>query len=258
MQFDGARLVAHHISAELGRQGKLHIQGTLPLQQPPPPPAPPPTPTRRSRDEARGSRDDARGAQVDSSLAAAGPRDVPTLAGDAAAAAGEGAWSGVGAGEREGEPGVSVRIDGLELRVRNGYTGAVDAALHARGSMAAPRLGGSLRFSKGTLFLSPPSAGPSAAPGAAAVNGNGSGSIPVAAGTENARKGGGGGGGSVGPGSDQQELVRQVFSLLKAGRKRAMLSSLQVRRGEAGGRRGKIMRHHYRATCFVASFCASI
>ena len=43
----------------------------------------------------------------------------------------------------------------LEVRARNMYTGQVDALLTARDSVERPVIGGSMRFSRGSLFLNP-------------------------------------------------------------------------------------------------------
>lgn len=52
-------------------------------------------------------------------------------------------------------PRLSLDLHKLEVKARNLYTGQVDALLTARDSFERPVIGGSLRFSKGSLFLNP-------------------------------------------------------------------------------------------------------
>jgi len=54
--------------------------------------------------------------------------------------------------------GIAVQAHGLEVRVRNGFNGTFDGALALAGSMTSPQVGGSMRFSKGTMYLVPPAA----------------------------------------------------------------------------------------------------
>ena len=202
IKFDGANLVAQHVTADLGRQGSLRMSGTLPLQ---PPGVKGPTPSPLAAAEALPS-----GPEVQQRAPLGG--------------------------------GVSVKVEGLDLRVRNVYTGALDTELRLDGSLAAPQLGGWLRFSRGTAFLTPPSGSSAAAQQASAAGGGG----PLSSAPRQSPTGGGGNGGGgaslMGGGSQQQQhrdqMVQSVFSLLKAGRKRAILGALSPARhllAAAGG-----------------------
>jgi hypothetical protein len=125
-------------------------------------------------------------------------------------------------GDQEQQPaeGLAAGIAGIELRLRNMYSGSLDASLQVAGSLAAPQLGGRLVFSRGTAYLVPPAAsgpaggaagGPAAAAADAAGNGNSSSSSQLG----------------------QSELVKTAFAALKAGKARAALDqrgSQQVRR----------------------------
>jgi autotransporter translocation and assembly factor TamB len=126
------------------------------------------------------------------------------------------------AGDQEQPPaeGLAAGIAGIELRLRNMYSGSLDASLQVAGSLAAPQLGGRVVFSRGTAYLVPPAAsgqaggtaaGPAAAAAAAAGNSNSSSSSQLG----------------------QSELVKTAFAALKAGKARAALDqrvSQQVRR----------------------------
>ena len=50
---------------------------------------------------------------------------------------------------------LTVDINGLEMRVRNAYTGQLDALLTVRNSILRPVIGGSMRFSRGSIYLIP-------------------------------------------------------------------------------------------------------
>lgn len=50
---------------------------------------------------------------------------------------------------------ITLDLHGLELKARNMYTGQLDALLTARDSVERPIIGGSMRFSKGSLLLNP-------------------------------------------------------------------------------------------------------
>ena len=50
---------------------------------------------------------------------------------------------------------ITLDINSLELKARNLYTGQVDALLTARDCLERPIIGGSMRFSRGSLFLNP-------------------------------------------------------------------------------------------------------
>lgn len=117
-----------------------------------------------------------------------------------------------------GGGGVSDRLHasaaGVELRVRNMYSGSLDADLDLRGSLASPVLGGRIVFSKGTAYLVPPAASsntPAAGSEAAAA--------AAAASSSN---------------SSQAELVRTAFAALKAGRARAATAAAADARGQVG------------------------
>ena len=195
IKFDGANLVAQHVTADLGRQGSLRMSGTLPLQ---PPGVKGPTPSPLAAAEALPS-----GPEVQQRAPLGG--------------------------------GVSVKVEGLDLRVRNVYTGALDTELRLDGNLASPQLGGWLRFSRGTAFLTPPSGSSSAAVQQASAAGGGG---PLSSASRQSPTGGGGNGGGgaslMGGGSQQQQhrdqMVQSVFSLLKAGRKRAILGALSPSR----------------------------
>ncbi len=103
-------------------------------------------------------------------------------------------------------------------------------------SLARPHVGGWVRFSRGTAYLMPQ--GSTAA--ATATNGNGGGgadaagrggqgaAAAAAAAAEALGLGGGSGGGQG------EDVVARAFSLLKAGRRRAIFGSLAPVRGQAG------------------------
>lgn len=55
-------------------------------------------------------------------------------------------------------------LNQLEVKARNLYTGQVDALLTARDSVERPIIGGSMRFSRGSLFLNPQAPDDSGAP----------------------------------------------------------------------------------------------
>lgn len=100
------------------------------------------------------------------------------------------------------------------------HSGLVDASLVLEGSAVAPYLGGRLSFSRGTLSLlppAPPPSAPAAAAQATAANAS-TGDEPAAAAAAAA-------GSSERPMGPDAQLVASAFSLLKAGRKRAILSS---------------------------------
>lgn len=50
---------------------------------------------------------------------------------------------------------ITLDLQGLELKSRNTYTGQLDALLTARDSTESPVIGGSVRFSRGSLYLNP-------------------------------------------------------------------------------------------------------
>ena len=50
---------------------------------------------------------------------------------------------------------ITIDINGMELRVRNAYSGQLDALLTMRNSILRPIVGGSMRFSRGSIYLIP-------------------------------------------------------------------------------------------------------
>ena len=107
--------------------------------------------------------------------------------------------------------GLQVQLSGIELRVRNMYTGGLDAEIGVQGSLQAPSLGGKVVLSRGTAFLLPQgAAGPNE--GAAGAGG---------AGTTGASAGGAAGGAVSSRESSEGEMVAAAFAALKAGRQRA-------------------------------------
>ena len=64
---------------------------------------------------------------------------------------------GGGSGGRDAPPTyrLAAEASGLELRLRNMYSGQYDASLVLTGSLACPTVGGSMRFSKGIVFIVP-------------------------------------------------------------------------------------------------------
>ena len=50
---------------------------------------------------------------------------------------------------------ITLDLQGLEVKARNMYTGQLDALLTARDSLERPVVGGSMRFSKGSIYLNP-------------------------------------------------------------------------------------------------------
>jgi len=131
-----------------------------------------------------------------------------------------GVWGGVDGRER-----LHAAVSGVELRVRNVYSGSLDADLDLRGSLSGPMLGGRIVFSKGTAFLVPPAASSSGGHEAAAA--------AAASSSSN---------------SSQAELVRTAFAALKAGRARAATTAAAadtrgtVSRGLSGVRGGVLLR----------------
>lgn len=99
--------------------------------------------------------------------------------------------------------GLDVALTDIDLRVRNMYSGSLDACVHVGGSLDAPGLGGAVTFSRGTAYLVPPAAAGGSAGDAAAAP------------TPSSRELG------------QAELVRTAFAALKAGRARAALDHKQ-------------------------------
>ncbi|KAK9804274.1 hypothetical protein WJX72_004315 [[Myrmecia] bisecta] len=54
--------------------------------------------------------------------------------------------------------GMSLEVAGLEMRMRNLYTGHIDASLHVSRSLLQPVVGGGMRLSRGVAYLSAPPA----------------------------------------------------------------------------------------------------
>jgi hypothetical protein len=125
-------------------------------------------------------------------------------------------------------------VSGVELRLRNMYSGSLDAAVDLSGSLAAPSLGGRVVFSRGTAFLVPPaSSGAEPAAGDAAASST--------------------------SGSSQAELVRTAFAALKAGRARAAAmaaDSRQVGTCVVLGGGGTVAAGLCHAVCCTAIPCA--
>lgn len=71
---------------------------------------------------------------------------------------------------------MTIDVGNLELKVRNLYAGQLDALLTVRDSVERPLVGGSLRFSRGSIYLIPQGQEMGASPGtSAAIMGGGSG-----------------------------------------------------------------------------------
>ncbi|KAK9840821.1 hypothetical protein WJX81_007219 [Elliptochloris bilobata] len=69
---------------------------------------------------------------------------------------GDGSAAAAKAGKESAPPaGIGVEAHGLELRVRNVYTGLFDASLKVRHSVMEPVVGGNMRFSRGVASLQP-------------------------------------------------------------------------------------------------------
>ncbi|KAL0030394.1 hypothetical protein WJX79_000988 [Trebouxia sp. C0005] len=81
--------------------------------------------------------------------------------------------------------GINVAVQGLELRVRNVYTGHLDADLQLQQSLMQPEVGGVMRFSRGVAYLNPQGPSPT-------------------------------GQGSAEAGAQEADLVAQAFSALQA------------------------------------------
>ncbi|GIL58076.1 hypothetical protein Vafri_13264, partial [Volvox africanus] len=121
-----------------------------------------------------------------------------------------------------GGDGLVVEVDGAEVRARGLYSGVVDGRLTVRRSLAQPLLGGRLRFSKGVAYLLPQQG-----PGPGSTTSTAAAASPASDRPETSF---GGPLSSSDPRVEGPEVVRASFSLLKAGRKRALLA--------AGGRHG--------------------
>ncbi|KAL0047976.1 hypothetical protein WJX82_004829 [Trebouxia sp. C0006] len=81
--------------------------------------------------------------------------------------------------------GINIAVQGLELRVRNVYTGHLDADLQLQQSLMQPEVGGVMRFSRGVAYLNPQGPSPT-------------------------------GQGSAEAGAQEADLVAQAFSALQA------------------------------------------
>jgi hypothetical protein len=187
---DGDSLAVSSLEAKVGPKGNLAVRGTLPLTHT--------TSSSSSSSRAGGSSTQA-------------------------AATGGGGGGGAGAAGHIGDR-LHACVSGVELRVRNVYSGCLDADLDLRGSLSSPVLGGRLVFSKGTAFLVPPA-------------GSASGPEPAAAAASSSS-------------SSQVELVRTAFAALKAGRARAATAAAVDARpqvgvvGAGGGVQDHSIRHH--------------
>lgn len=91
------------------------------------------------------------------------------------------------------------------------YAGNVDASLRVANALTEPHLGGWLRFSRGTVFLSPQQSPAPGTPGGPAVQ-TPAPSSPMPP--------------EVLAAAPERDVVAQAFAMLKAGRKRAILGSL--------------------------------
>jgi hypothetical protein len=109
-------------------------------------------------------------------------------------------------GEEEPHPaeGLVAEASSLELRVRNAYSGLLDATVRIGGSVAAPVVGGELKLSKGTVYLVGQAGGGG---GGAPQQQQGGVASDTAAGAP-AR-------------GAEAEMVSRAFAALKAGRRRA-------------------------------------
>lgn len=61
-------------------------------------------------------------------------------------------WEGLVA-RADTQGGVKIKIDGLDVRARNVYSGQLNAGMVAKGTVTAPELSGDVRFSRGTAFV---------------------------------------------------------------------------------------------------------
>ena len=62
-------------------------------------------------------------------------------------------WEGLVA-RADTQGGVKIKIDGLDVRARNVYSGQLNAGMVAKGTVTAPELSGDVRFSRGTASVS--------------------------------------------------------------------------------------------------------
>ena len=200
-QFDGSSLVAEGVSADLGRQGRLTVQGHIPLH---PDGVVSSLPSTSPSATGGGESEQQEGPEEGGLLE--GYEVTPELPQ-------QGGTTGEFPPEKE-DNGVKVRVHGLELRVRGLYTGALDADLDLDGCLTAPLLGGWARLSRGTASLVPPSP-PSA------VQGGVSFPLPGDSTSPQQRSAGNGNGGGYAT-SSRESAVQSAFSLLKAGRRRAL------------------------------------
>jgi hypothetical protein len=147
-----------------------------------------------------------------------GPKGALALRGSLPLQHGSGGSSGQ-AGDQEQPPseGLAAGLAGIELRLRNMYSGSLDASLQVAGSLAAPQLGGRVVFSRGSAYLVPPAA---SGPAAGSAAGQAAAAAAAAGSNSSSQLG-------------QSELVKTAFAALKAGKARAALdqrASQQVRR----------------------------
>jgi hypothetical protein len=134
-------------------------------------------------------------------------------------------------GEHLPAEGLVAEASGLELRVRNAYSGLLDATVRVGGSLAAPVVGGELKLSRGTVYLMG-SAGGGGAPAAPAPD---------------AAAGVGGSGRSA-----EADMVSRAFAALKAGRRRA---EDMVSGGQGAGRAYGIEQPNDIICCLRSSVC---
>jgi hypothetical protein len=152
-----------------------------------------------------------------------GPKGALALRGSLPLKHGSRSSSSSVAGQQEAQQpaeGLAAGLAGIELRVRNMYSGSLDASLQVAGSLAAPQLGGKVVFSRGTAYLVPPAA---SGPAGGAAGGPAAAAAAAAAGNSSS---------SSSSQLGQSELVKTAFAALKAGKARAALdqrASQQVR-----------------------------
>lgn len=214
VMFDGSTLHARSVEASLGKTGVLRAHGALPVQ-----PLPSPASAAASSPAAAGpagSLSESARALGDALAAMRGAMGIlPATRVDPGVSECESRSCATASGS--GSNGVVLEVENAEVRARGVYSGLVDARLVLSRSLVRPTLGGKLRFSKGAAYLIPPaqvqqqdkvatSTAASATPVAGPLD-----TLAGAPQREAER-------------AQQAELVRTSFALLKAGRKRAILT----------------------------------
>jgi hypothetical protein len=150
LQFDGGALHAHVLEAKLGKSGSLRVQGALPLQSAPAGKAATGSTLLRAPTHTPD--------QPSSGSTPVGPADdtLPSLGAVPNAQAGHTPSSADCWSSEDGTSGLHVDVKGADVRARGAYSGAFDARLTVRNSLAKPHIGGNMRFSKGIAYLMPP------------------------------------------------------------------------------------------------------